>query len=99
MTTHFIIKTAAAAMPSSCWGTYRRVAVLEVEDDGAGSPITPAMISTRARGVVRVVAVWERCSVGQNAPHGRCAYSRALREAQRLVEALEARPAPEEASR
>jgi hypothetical protein len=58
----FIIQTAAAHMPSSCkWGPYRRVAVLEVRDGVEWV----AMISDRARGVVRVVATWERCNVGR----------------------------------
>ena len=43
MNTHFIVKTAAACMPASCWGQYRRVAVLEVE---VGTE--PKMISARA---------------------------------------------------
>lgn len=29
---HYIVQSAAACMPSSCKGRYRRVAVLEVED-------------------------------------------------------------------
>ena len=77
----FIIKTSAAAMPESCWGRYRRVAVLEVED---GAP-TPKMISTRARGVVRIVRVWEDRHVGKTS---RCAYDRALAEAEEMVARL-----------
>jgi hypothetical protein len=76
--THYIVQTAAAPMPSSCWGVYRRVAVLEVE---AG--VTRAsMISTHARGVRRVVQTWERLNVGHTA---RCAYARALAAAERLA--------------
>lgn len=79
--TEYIVKTAAAKMPGSCWGQYRRVAVLEVM---AGAE--PAMISKRARGVVRVVQTWERLNVGTTE---RCAYERALAEARELVERLE----------
>jgi len=47
--TTYVVKSSAARMPASCWGTYRRVAVLEVVRG-----TTPRMISTRATGVVRV---------------------------------------------
>lgn len=79
----YIVQTAAAAMPSSCWGTYRRVAVLEVEDGVDRA----AMISARARGVIRVVATWERCNVGRTS---RCAYERALSEAREMAAELTA---------
>lgn len=79
--TKFIVKTAAANMPSSCWGTYRRVAVLEVKSNVKDV----AMISSRARGVVRVVETWEKCNVGKTA---RCAYQRALADAAHLAKTL-----------
>lgn len=81
--TKYIVKTAAACMPSSCWGTYRRVAVLEIEADRSDV----AMISGRARGVVSVVATWERQHCGTT---DRDAYSRAVRAARDLVETLTA---------
>jgi hypothetical protein len=76
----FIVRYAAAKMPTSCWGTYRRVAVLEVERG-----TKPAMISERATGVIRVVETWERLHVGKTA---RCAYSRAYAEAEELAAEL-----------
>lgn len=76
----FMILTARACMPASCWGTYRRVAVLEVE---AGTH--PAMISERAVGVYRVVQEWGPCNVGTTE---RCAYERALSEAYELIDRL-----------
>lgn len=77
----YIVKTSSAKMPASCWGTYRRVAVLEVEPGAK-----PAMISERARGVVRVVRTWEKCSDrGTNT-----AFRRALREAEELARKLNA---------
>lgn len=79
--TKFVVKSSAARMPQSCWGTYRRVAVLEVVADALG----PRMISERARGVVAVVRTWERRSVGSTA---RCAYQVALREAAELAAEL-----------
>lgn len=78
----FIVQTACAHMPSSCWGAYRRVAVMEVEPGAQ-----PKMISNRARGVVRVVRTWEKLNVGRTE---RCAYRRAVREAQELCERLAA---------
>lgn len=84
-TTH-IIMTAAAQMPSTCWGVYRRIAVVEI--DSARLPEgcdRPRMISERARGVVRVVRTWERLHVGTTE---RCAYSRAFAEARELVTSM-----------
>jgi hypothetical protein len=78
---HYIVQSAAACMPSSCRGTYRRVAVLEVEDDVERA----AMISPRARGVIRVVRTWERRNVGRTS---RCAYAIALAEAEALAAEL-----------
>lgn len=76
----FIVMTAATPMPQSCWGQYRRVAVVEVEGD-----TKPKMISKRARGVVRIVKRWEKLSVGKT---DRCAYRRALADAGALARAL-----------
>jgi hypothetical protein len=81
--TEFVVITAAACMPNSCWGTYRRVAVLEVVRG-----VTPKMISARARGVVRVICTWERRNVGKT---DRCAYSRAVAEAVEMVDELNER--------
>ena len=82
--THFIVQDAAAFMPSSCWGVYRRVAVLEV--DAPSKRV--AMISTRARGCHRVVKTWERLNVGKT---DRCAFNRAYAEAEKLAAELNAR--------
>lgn len=78
----YIVQTASAKMPASCWGKYRHVAVMEVESD-----TVPAMISTRARGVRRIVQTWERRNVGTT---DRCAFKRALAEASRLAAQLNA---------
>ncbi len=90
--THYIIQSASAKMPNSCWGQYGRVAVLEVED-GVDHV---AMISGRARGVVRVVETWEKLNVGKFQStgdnvwkgKGKCAFSCALKEAADLLESL-----------
>src|SRR5271155_1024935 len=76
---HYIVQTAAAQMPSSCKGRYRRVAVLEVLEGVERA----SMISERARDVIRVVATWEKLNVGTTP---RSAYGRALAEAEQFVE-------------
>jgi hypothetical protein len=78
----YIVKTAAAKMPSSCKGRYRRVAVMEVADG-----TEPAMISERAKGVIRIVETWERLNEGRT---DKCAYRRALAEANAMAERLNA---------
>ena len=79
--THFIVKHSAAKMPMSCWGRYRRVAVLEVEADYDEVP----MISERAKGVVRIVATWEKLNDGTSE---RCAFRVALAEAEEMADEL-----------
>lgn len=76
----FIVQSAAAPMPSSVKAPYRRVAVLRVVE-GVESV---SMISERARGVIEIVATWEKC-------HARgvdTAYGRASLEAQALADRL-----------
>lgn len=72
-----IVRTAAAKSP------YRRVAVLAV-DPFRDSP--PAMISARARGVVRITHRWERQFVGKTS---RCAYRQALSAALEIAQELD----------
>jgi len=81
MQTHFIVQTAAANMPLSCWGNYGRVAVLEVDADRS----RVSMISARARGCHRVVELWDRLNIGTT---DRCAFSRAMQAAERLAAQL-----------
>jgi hypothetical protein len=82
MVTEFVVKTSSANMPSHCWGDYARVGVLEIDTEQTDDP---KMISTHARGVVRVVQTWEKCNVGKTE---RCAFRRALAAAERLAEGL-----------
>ena len=78
---HYIVKSSRAKMPSSCWGHYGRVALLKVE---AGIERV-SMISPRARGVIEVVKTWEKLHLGKTE---RCAFERALREAENMAAAL-----------
>ncbi len=74
MNTHYIVQTAAACMPNSCWGNYGKVAVLEV-DEGVEQV---AMISERARGCHRVVSLYDRLNIGKTE---RGAFQQAIKEA------------------
>jgi hypothetical protein len=77
--TRFIVMTAAANMPSSCKGTYRRVAVVETNlPEGE----KPKFIGDRAKGLVRIVETWERLNCGTSP---RCAYAKALVEAEAMA--------------
>jgi hypothetical protein len=73
-----------AMSASAGCGQYRRIAVLEVE----GPEVTPAMISHRARGVVRIVRRWERLHVGSTP---RCAFDRSRAAARELAATLHLR--------
>lgn len=81
-TTTYYVTCAAAKMPTSCWGTYRRVAVMAW--DSTLGPRPKTIRDTRA---AVVVDTWEKLNVGVSE---RCAYSRAYGEALTRCEALEA---------
>jgi hypothetical protein len=73
----WIVMTSSAAMPSSCMGTYRRVAIVKLCMDYAIAGLEPKMISARARGV-EAIRDYGHQNVGKTE---RCAYRRALAEA------------------
>lgn len=79
----YMIVVKAAHMPSSCWGRYVRVGVVELEPGFEGYP---KMLSERAKGVKRVIQTWEKCHSGTS---NRDAHSRAIREAEELIEHLQ----------
>jgi hypothetical protein len=83
MTTHYIVQTATAQMPSKVRAPYGRVAVLEVVDGVE----RVSMISDRAKGVVRVVETWERQHAG-GGPGSNDAFRRALCEAMAKADML-----------
>jgi hypothetical protein len=70
MKTEYIVISSAAKMPTSCWGRYRRAALVEVEEG-----VIPKMISMRARGVVRIVEVHEKLHAGET---DRSAFGKAM---------------------
>ena len=81
--TRYIVMDAAAKTVGK-FGKYRRCAVVEVAADFDG---TPAMISERAKGVVSIVQIWERRSVGKTP---RSAFARAMAEAAALAAEMNA---------
>lgn len=70
----FVAIRSAAKMPSTCWGRYEHVAVIET--DGV---TTPKMLSTRARGVKRIVWSEPKAHVGGPQAAAARAWERALR--------------------
>lgn len=78
--TSYIVMTAAEPQRGRKWGEHKRVAVVEIEEGAR-----PAMISERARGVVRIVELWEGLRVGRTE---RSQYARALAEAEALCARL-----------
>jgi hypothetical protein len=57
--TTYVVLTASAMMPGTCWGKYRRVAIIRVEAGG----IVPRQI--RNTKTAKVVSVWEKLHVGK----------------------------------
>jgi len=79
----FIIQTATASMPSHVRGAYKRIAVLEV-DDGL---VKVSSISQHAKGLVRIVKVWDRVHAGSSqGPNTN--YGRAMNAATAMRDAL-----------
>ena len=80
----WVVMTSSANMPSSCWGQYRRVALVQLTQEYTAKNWRPAMISTRARGVVRLIDYGHQ-NVGKTE---RCAYRRALKAAEARAKEL-----------
>lgn len=80
----FIVMTSTAKMPLSCKGRYRRVAIVEV--DRVSLPFgVPRMISSRAKGVLRIVEDLGNLNVGKTK---RGAYQKAYSEAEEKCKRL-----------
>lgn len=80
--TTYVVRVSCAKMPSSCWGRYVHVAVIEVVDGYKPTQIRDV------KGKARVVRVWSRCHDGQTK---RCASAKAIRAAEALAAELTAR--------
>ena len=70
----WIVMTSQAKMPGSCWGKYRNVALVQLNQEYTAKQLKPKYISTRARGVLRVVHLGHHFD-GET---DRCAFARAL---------------------
>ena len=78
----YIVMHRSTKMPTSVKAPYRKVAVVEIS---AEMTQEPSMISERARGVKRIVQVWDRLHAkGRNT-----AFRRALAEAEELARSLD----------
>jgi hypothetical protein len=78
-----IVVTKSAAMPSSCMGNYRKVAVVDVPYWLAWQKdFQPREISERCKEVLRVIRNYGPQSVGKTE---RCAYQRTIKAAQELA--------------
>jgi hypothetical protein len=85
--TEAIVMSASCTPAANCWGRYKRVAVVIVDRDvlrELGREV-PQMISKHAKGVVRIVKLWENQNVGTTV---NCAYQRALIEASDLADKI-----------
>lgn len=78
----YIVMTRSTKMPSKVKARYRKVAVVELMP---GFENEPAMISERARGVKRIVKLWDHQNVGKNI---RSAYAKAVAEAKAMAAQL-----------
>lgn len=87
----WIVMTSAAKMPQSCRGVYRNVALVHLNQEYTARGLRPAMISERARGIVRLspmrtaIVHLGHHSVGSST---RCAYELALVDAQSRADRL-----------
>ena len=80
----WIVMTSSAKMPNNCWGKYRNVALVQLDQHYTARNWTPKMISTHARGVLSVRHMGHHFD-GQT---DRCAYVRAYHLAQQRADAL-----------
>jgi len=51
----YIVMESSAHMPASCKAPYRRIAVVQLNQDYTAHDRLPKMISERARGILRIV--------------------------------------------
>jgi tRNA G37 N-methylase Trm5 len=75
----FIVMTAKAKMPSSCWGKYGKIAVVEVAEGKI-----PKQIHPKHKAIKRIVEVWDRKNIGGP----KSAFAIAKKEAEELCKQL-----------
>ena len=74
----YTLLTAGAKMPSSCMGIYKRIGIVEHDENH-----TPTQIRDTKK--QRIIETWEKLSVGKTE---RCAFQIALKDAQKKLEKL-----------
>jgi hypothetical protein len=80
----WIVMTASAQMPASCHGRYRKIALVELTEDGTDDFVKgwhPPRIDSRIKGIARI----EQLGPYHVGTTDRGAYQRALAEAQSLI--------------
>ena len=78
----WIVMSSCAAMPSSCHGKYRNVAIVKLTPEYAEKNKLPLMISERARGVEKIIHLGHH-NVGKTE---RGAFQRAVAAAKKMAE-------------
>lgn len=78
----YVVMTASTRAPNKARGPYRRVAVVETN---LAPGELPSMIAPHARGVVRIIEVWEKMFVGKTR---NSQYFKALDDAEELCRRL-----------
>lgn len=83
----FIVMSASAPVKGKArkFGRYYRVAVVEITEDWARHGMRPAMISERARGVVRIVKDYGSHNCGKTV---KSAFYRTMKEAKEYAKKL-----------
>ncbi len=77
--TEFIVMDSSAKMPNSCWGSYRRVALVEVVKGER-----PGAINENYKSIVKIHELWDDLFHGKT---NRCAYRQARIEAEEMCTA------------
>jgi predicted carbohydrate-binding protein with CBM5 and CBM33 domain len=87
----WIVMTSSAKMPSSCWGRYLNVALVQLNQHYAAHGLIPAMISENARGVLRIRHLGHHNSGSTD----RCAAARVIARAEQMAQDLNNAPTVE----
>jgi len=87
----WIVMVSSAHMPNSCWGRYGNVALVQLNQEYTARGLWPKMISSRARGVLRVIHMGKH-HVGSTE---RCAFNRIVLRAEKRADELNNTPTVE----
>lgn len=85
----FLIMSSKAKMPSSCWGgnNYHNLALVELDPDWP-TDVRPAMISTRARGIKKIIEFYPKLFKGKTE---KSEYYKVLAELQNQKKGMESK--------